>query len=101
MPEQETGDILSRCAGCRLAGEKVASSRKPNPRDIQSGSRKTVRFFQAEDLLAQADEIAAVGICNGCGLVGAIVDRINPGQSVMRRNNMIQSHGSKVFANGL
>ena len=60
-----------------------------------------MRFFEAENLLSEADDVAAVGIEDSGSEVVAIVDGVNPSQRVSRRNNMIQPGGAEIFPNDL
>ena len=60
-----------------------------------------MRFFDAENLLPEADHVAAIRIEYRGSKVVAIVDGVHPFQCVSRGNNMIQPGGPKIFSNYL
>ena len=62
------------------------------------GRRKTVDFFQAEDLFSEADDIAAKRIEHGGSEIVTIIDRVHPRQVISRGNNVVQTGGSEIFS---
>src|SRR5689334_1910467 len=60
-----------------------------------------MRFFEAEHLFAEGDDIGAEGIQRGSREVVAVVRSVDGCQRIFLRKDMIKPGSSKIFANGL
>src|SRR6202011_3825881 len=61
VAEKKTGDAGRGSAGGGFSGEEVAGAGKAEARGVQQGWREHVRFFEADYLLAQCDDVRAEG----------------------------------------
>jgi len=60
-----------------------------------------VRFFEAEDLFAEIENIGAVWVRGSGGDVATVIDGINRGERVGRRKYLIEAKSAEIFANRL
>jgi len=60
-----------------------------------------MRFFEAEDLFAQSEDVGAVWVRGRCGEVRAVVDRVNPGERILLRKDMVNAKRAEIFADRL
>ena len=77
---EKSGDRGGGSAGGGLTGEEVSGAGVAKAGDIEQAGREDVGFFEAEDLLAEGEDVGAVGIRGGRGVVGAVVDGVDVGK---------------------
>ena len=80
--DEEAGDGCGGSAGCGFTGEEISGARVADARGVEQVGREDVSFFEAEDLLAQRENVGAVGVGGGGGEVVAIVDGVDGGERI-------------------
>src|SRR5579862_5556814 len=84
----------------RAAIEIECAARKAEGGAIEKRGRKDVRFAEADDLFAKENIDKAKGIA-GWGMGFAIVGRVNGGERVFLREDLIESRCAEIFADSL
>ncbi len=101
MPLNKSGNRGSGRARRGLSGEKISGAGKSDPGGVHHGRRKDMRFFQAEHLLAQREQVGGESVQWSCRGAAAVIVRIGRHQRIVRGKVMIHTHGSEIFANRL
>src|SRR4029077_6733922 len=85
----------------RLSGEEIAGTGEADAGGVQQGWREHVRFFEAENLLAQGDDVGAEGVEGRRSEIVAVVYGVDGGKRILWRKNVVDAGGAEVFANNL
>ena len=81
--------------------KKYPARENPNRADVHDLRRENVRFFEAQHLLAQSEQVGGVCIEQSRGRAAAVVVRVGRGQRIFRGKQVIEARGSEIFANRL
>ena len=60
-----------------------------------------MRFFEAEDLFAEREDVGAVGIGGSGGEVVAVVDGVDGGEGIFLAEDVVEAECAEIFADGL
>src|SRR6266852_6400022 len=60
-----------------------------------------MRFFRAQNLFAECNDIGTEGIEWRGGEIVAVVDRVDGGERIPGRKDVVDARGAEVFADGL
>src|SRR5580698_6507052 len=101
ITQQESGHIDRRGSRSRLAGEEVAGARIAEGRDVQQRRREDVRLGQAGHLLAQRQNVGAVGIGDRRRKVVTVIDGVYRRERVLRREDVVHASGAEVLTDSL
>ncbi len=101
MADQETRNASRRRARRGFSGKEITSAGEAHAGGVQECQRKDVRFFEAEDLFAQGEDIGAKWVERSGSHVATIVGGVNGGERIALGKYVIKTGGAKVFANGL
>src|SRR5260370_20663280 len=99
--EKKTWDAGGGCTGRRLSGEEVPGAGKAQANGVQHCRGKNVLSFEADNLLAQSNDVGAEGIEWRGGEVIAIINRVDRSERVFRRKDVVGAGSTKIFPNGL
>ena len=60
-----------------------------------------MRLFQAHHLFAKVENVRAVRVGRRGGDVSTVIDRVDPGQRILLRKDVIDANGPEIFVDGL
>src|SRR5260370_13301868 len=95
--EKKRWDGGGGCTGRRLSGEEVAGAGKPHANGVQHCRGKNVRSFEADNLLAQSNDVGAEGIEWRGGEVIAIINRVDRNERGFRRKDVVDAGRTQIF----
>src|SRR5260370_14933368 len=85
--EKKTWDAGGGCTGRRLTREEGPGAGKAHANGVQHCRGKNVRSFEADNLLAQSNDVGAEGIEWRGGEVNAIIHRVDSSARVFWRKD--------------